>query len=461
METVKAALSRMGKSHQDLNEGNGFLAAGELYGDVERFLGLFEASEKLTNVTPVARLLEVIKNCKWRVTSESDESVEERAKTMMHAFQHRVHDRPTMARVQAWLKDRNLQTLTEDDIAALLYLELPDEPDESDEARSTSAATAARFKPPAALPSVPDKLALRDEKLRKKMQLADDYDEALDKELFCHQHGRYNVLIGRALRTVCDAYQSRAGGMGRLDGSRFFFGLFPAGQSGKRKRADLSTVEEAAVLIAALGEELVNGLAGLVDMPEQMEDVCRLARDAVELQTASIKRDATDAVASLKRLLVELEQGKRHASVRNFIKRYASDEVPMRKDPRAALALLEKHIGDPILDAFFELSRVDLGETPDYQGKLKQALKRFHETVELVYESDDAAVLRPRERDAYVIASMLLWKRRREVNKVSGAAELMAGTYSTLGAILGKPGRRFPVWDPETGSEEHLFTWNS
>lgn len=54
-----------------------------------------------------------------------------------------------------------------------------------------------------------------------------------------------------------------------------------------------------------------------------------------------------------------------------------------------------------------------------------------------------------------VIASMLLWKRHREVNKVDGAAELMEGTFSTLGAITGKPGRRFP----ETGSVEHLFTW--
>ena len=54
---------------------------------------------------------------------------------------------------------------------------------------------------------------------------------------------------------------------------------------------------------------------------------------------------------------------------------------------------------------------------------------------------------------------MLLWKRHKEVNKVDGAAELMASTFSTLGAILGKPGKQFPVWDPETGSDEHLFTW--
>ena len=457
LETVKEALSRMGKSYQDLNEGNGFLAAGALYGGIEGFLALFAANERLTNVTLVARLLDVIKGLKWRVTSESDESAEERAKTMLHAFRRRVRDVKTMARVQRWSKGRNLQGLTEDDIAELLYSELPDAESEEEGVVPSAAAAAVAFKPPAALPELPDKLALRDEKLRHKI-LADQYDEACDKELFYLQHGKYNVLIGRALRSVCEAYRVRAGSMGRLDGSRFFFGLFPEARSGKRKRADLGTVEEAAILIAGLGDsDQMEEFARLVDTPEQMEDVCKLARDAVELQTATVK-DA-NAVAALKKLLVELEQGKRPAVVLNFIKKYASDEVPMRKDPRAALALLDKHIGEPILDALSELSRVDLGEGCDH-SKLKQALHKFHEAVELVFESDDTQ-LRPSERDAFVIASMLLWKRHKEVNKVDGAAKLMAGTFSTLGAILGKPGREFPVWDPETGSDEHLFTWPS
>ena len=70
--------------------------------------------------------------------------------------------------------------------------------------------------------------------------------------------------------------------------------------------------------------------------------------------------------------------------------------------------------------ALSELSRVDLGEEGCDHSKLKQALHKFHEAVELVYESDDAK-LRPSERDAFVIASMLLWKRHKEVNKVDGA----------------------------------------
>lgn len=97
-EELRVALSRMGKSYQDLNEGNGFLAAGELYGSIERFEEMFATNEKLANI---ARLLDVIKNCKWRISNdESDESAEERSKTMLHAFRRRVRDRKTMLKVQ-------------------------------------------------------------------------------------------------------------------------------------------------------------------------------------------------------------------------------------------------------------------------------------------------------------------------------------------------------------------------
>lgn len=158
VETVKEALARMGK-YQDYNEGNGFVEAGLLYGGIDRFLEMFTPDENLTNITPVARLLDVIKNLKWKVTSESDDSAEDRAKTMLYAFCHRVCDRKTMAKVSKWLQslENSLTKLTEDDLAELLFSELPD-PVEEEEDGQSAVAVAAKFKPPAALHGVPDKL---------------------------------------------------------------------------------------------------------------------------------------------------------------------------------------------------------------------------------------------------------------------------------------------------------------
>ena len=125
------------------------------------------------------------------------------------------------------------------------------------------------------------------------------------------------------------------------------------------------------------------------------------------------------AVEELKKLLKDLERNKRRDSVRRFIRKYASKEVPLHKNPIECLALIEKHIGDSILDALFELSRIDLGEAID-QAALKKAIKGFDDVVDQVYSSD--VTLRPKERDAYIIASMLLWKRSKEINKIDGAA---------------------------------------
>ena len=47
VEAVKAH----GQSYQDLNEGNGFLVAGELYGDVKRFLGLCKPRSMASSMT--------------------------------------------------------------------------------------------------------------------------------------------------------------------------------------------------------------------------------------------------------------------------------------------------------------------------------------------------------------------------------------------------------------------------
>ena len=63
-------------------------------------------------------------------------------------------------------------------------------------------------------------LALLAPFLQKKIQLADTYDEAIDKDFFYQQHGKYNVLIGRALRMVREAYSRRLGRMGRLEGAK-------------------------------------------------------------------------------------------------------------------------------------------------------------------------------------------------------------------------------------------------
>lgn len=50
-ETLRDALSRMGKSYQDYNEGIGFIEAGNLYG-IDVFLEMFAMDENLTNITP-------------------------------------------------------------------------------------------------------------------------------------------------------------------------------------------------------------------------------------------------------------------------------------------------------------------------------------------------------------------------------------------------------------------------
>lgn len=452
-DTIRNALARMGKSYQDYYEGNGFLAAGSLYGGIESFLELFGTKERLTRITPVARLLDVIKNLKWQATTEAqDDSVEERAKTMLHAFHGRVRDKKAMSKLMRWLEQHpRLTDLTEDDLADLLWNELP-EPEE--DLGETSAGLAARFKPPEALHELPDKLTLRNEKLERKMHLADQYDDALDKDFFYQQHGKYNVLLGRALRTVCEAYRIRGGGMGRLDGSRFFFNLFPAGQSGKRKRADLTTVEEVAILIASLDDDQLEDFVGLVDLPEQMEKVATLARDSVELPTASI-RDV-GAIEKLKELMKELKQSKQRDSIKRFLRTYATKEVPFHKDPIECFSLLEKHIGESILNALFELSRVDRGEALN-QDSLQRSLKGFAEIVEQLEDSD--LTIRAKERDAFLIAAMLLWKRHSEINKLVNIVDVMKQTYVSLGNIFGKPGKEFPVYDQETGSDEHLWAW--
>lgn len=450
VETLKEALSRMGKSYQDFYEGNGFLVAGSLYGTVERFLEMFSPDENLTKITPVARLLDAIKNLKWTVTSESNESAEDRAETMLYSFKKRVRDQKTMAKVTTWLaeRERGLHKLTENELD-LLFTTFPQLDDDDDE--STPLAT--QFKPPAALAALPDKLILRDEKLNKKMQLADQYDDALDKDFFYQQHGKYNVMIGRALRTVCEAFRLRGGGLGRLDGSRFFFSLFPAGQAGKRKHADLGSVEEAAILIAALkDEDAIAELARLIDHPEQMEGVCAIARESVDLLTASVKDKG--ALERLRELAIALRRSSHRDAVRHFISKYATSEVPRHKSASECLALLEKHIGEPIIDALFELSRVDLGEDPD-RDALERALNKFAILVDEVYDSSSA--LRPEEYDTFVIAAMLLFKRHSIIGRT--LTELMTNIFINLSAIVGKRGKRFPVWDPETGSEEHLFTW--
>lgn len=455
-ETVKEALARMGKSYQEYYEGNGFLEAGFLYGDISRFLELFSADENLTNITPVARLLEVMKNRKWRLSNDNfDEPIEERSKIMLHAFRRRVTDAKTMRKVTKWLKarDNSLAKVTEDELTELLYTELPEPEDDNVPLASTT------FKAPVPLHDLPDKLTLRNEKLQKKISLADQYDEALDKEFFFQQHGKYNVLLGRALRTVCEAYRKRGGGMGRLDGSRFFFNLFPAGQSGKRKRADLSSVEKVAILVSALGredEEMLEGFVDIIDLPEQMENVCKLAENTVELSTASVKE--ANAIEELKSLLKTLEQRKRSDSLIQFIRKYATEEVPFHKNPVECYQLLEKHLGNSILNAFYELSRVEHGENIN-EDLLKQSLIEFSNLVEQVYDSD--LPIRSKERDAFIIAAMLIWKRNKEINKVDGISEILTTSFSLLGSLFGKPGRQYPVYDAETGSDEHLFTWPS
>lgn len=452
-ETVREALARMGKSYQEYYEGNGFLTAGFLYGDISRFLELFPADENLTNITPVARLLEVIKNQKWKLSNDDfEESMEERSQIMLHAFRRRVPDSKTMKKVTKWLqaRDNSLAKVTEDELRELLYTELP-EPEEDSVPPPTP------FKAPDALRDLPDKLSLRNEKLQKKIVLADQYDEALDPEFFYQQHGKYNVLIGRALRTVCEAYRKRGGGLGRIDGSRFFFNLFPAGQSGKRKRADLSSVEKVAILVSALAkedQEMLEKFVEVIDLPEQMEDISKLAENNVELSTASIKVET--ALEELKNLLQTLEKRKRADSLLRFIRKYATDEVPFHKNPRECLQLIEKHLGDAILSALFELFRLDQGENLN-ADLLKKSLIEFSNLVEQVHESD--LPIRPKERDAFIIAAMLLWKRHQEINKIDGCSEILTGSFQLLGSLFGKAGRQYPVYDPESGSEEHLFTW--
>lgn len=207
--TLRDALSRMGKSYQDYNEGLGFIEAGRLYGSLDSFLELFSSDENLTLITPVVRLLRVITDCKWKVTIESDDSVEDRAKLMLSSFRKRVIDQKSMKKVSDWIESRgNLQKVTEDELHELLYVELP-APDDDDADLEPIRVPPSAFKPPNPLNEVPDKLSIRNEKLQRKMELADQYDSALDKEFFYQQHGKYNVLIGRALGTVCEAYRYR------------------------------------------------------------------------------------------------------------------------------------------------------------------------------------------------------------------------------------------------------------
>jgi hypothetical protein len=488
--TVKEALAQMGKSYQDLSEGNGFLVAGKMYDSVERFLELFDPQEKLTVITRVARLFDVIVRCKFARASgggkeaeAEEEPIEERSKGMLHSFRRRVRTKSAMDKVLRWLEKLGAGApsgVSEDGISELLYHVLPEsdgEESEEDEERREAAAAgdspaaagsrkrARRFKPPAPLPELPTKTSLRDDKLKAKILLADAYDDCPDKALFYHQHGKFNVLIGRALRTVCEAFRVRGDGMGRLGGARFFFGLFPAGQSGRRKHADLGSVEETAVLLAALGgedgsdEENIREVARLVDTPEQMASIAELAHTMVEHASASL-RDKDDALKRLKRLTKEIAANRRRDAVRTFTRKYVSSEVPLHTRRLSEhVTLLQKHIGDCVLDVFFELSRLDLGDEMDVRA-LGTALSSFCEMVDRAHD-DDELKFTPEARDTYVSAAMLLFKCHRPINKATGSegAKRMAVAFAQLGGLFGTPGRTTPVLDVDTGSDEHLWDW--
>ena len=106
------------ESYQDYNEGLGFIEAGKLYG-IDIFLEMFAMDENLTNITPVARLLEVITSRKWKVTIDSN--------MMLHTFRKRVIDQKSMGKVMKWIERRgNLQKVTDEfsinNMASTTYL---------------------------------------------------------------------------------------------------------------------------------------------------------------------------------------------------------------------------------------------------------------------------------------------------------------------------------------------------